>query len=84
MPQIKSAKKRVLTQEAARQRNAAQRSALRSAIKTYKTAKANDAENAADLFKAATRAIDMAKSKGLIHANKAGRDKSRLAALNSK
>lgn len=84
MPQIKSAKKRVLTQEAARQRNAAQRSAMRSAIKSFKTAKAANAENAADLFKAASRAIDMAKSKGLIASNKAGRDKSRLAALNNK
>ncbi|WP_054675999.1 30S ribosomal protein S20 [Lacticaseibacillus sharpeae] len=84
MPQIKSAKKRVLTQEAARQRNAAQRNAMRSAVKSFKTAKASDADNANDLFKAATRAIDMAKSKGLIHANKAGRDKSRLAAINNK
>lgn len=84
MPQIKSAKKRVLTQEAARQRNASQRNAMRSAVKNFKAAKANNADDAADLFKTATRAIDMAKSKGLIHSNKAGRDKSRLAALNNK
>ncbi|WDF81628.1 30S ribosomal protein S20 [Lacticaseibacillus pabuli] len=84
MPQIKSAKKRVLTQEAARQRNAKQRNAMRTAVKSFKTAKEADADNAADLFKAATRAIDMAKSKGLIHSKKAGRDKSRLAAINNK
>ncbi|KRL85550.1 30S ribosomal protein S20 [Lacticaseibacillus pantheris] len=84
MPQIKSAKKRVITQESARQRNAAQRSALRTTIKKFKTAKATGADDSQELFQAATRAIDMAKSKGLIHANKAARDKSRLAAINNK
>ncbi|MCI1986790.1 MAG: 30S ribosomal protein S20 [Lactobacillus sp.] len=84
MPQIKSAIKRVKTQEASRQKNAAQSSALRSTIKKYKAAQANGADNAQDLLKDATRAIDMAASKGLIHKNKAGRDKSRLSALLNK
>ncbi|KRK74374.1 30S ribosomal protein S20 [Lacticaseibacillus nasuensis] len=81
MPQIKSAIKRVKTQEAARQRNASQLSALRTAVKKYKVAAAANADNAADLLKDASRALDMAETKGLLHKNKAGRDKSRLAAL---
>ena len=78
MPQIKSAMKRVKTIEKANQRNASQLSTMRSAIKKFKAAKTAGNEEAADLLKAATRAIDMASTKGLIHANKAGRDKSRL------
>lgn len=81
MPQIKSAIKRVKTQEASRQLNASQLSALRTAVKKYKVAAASKADNAADLLKDATRALDMAQSKGLLHKNKVGRDKSRLAAL---
>ena len=84
MPQIKSAIKRVKTQEAARQNNMTQVSSMRTAIKKFKVAAANGADDAQDLFKAATRSIDMANSKGLIHKNKAGRDKSRLAALLTK
>lgn len=84
MPQIKSAIKRVKTQEASRQLNAGQLSALRTTVKKYKTAVANNADNVQDLLKEASRAIDMAQSKGLLHRNKAGRDKSRLAALLNK
>ena len=84
MPQIKSAIKRVKTQEASRQKNAAQSSALRNTVKKFKVAQANGADNASELYKEATRAIDMATSKGLIHKNKAGRDKSRLSALLNK
>jgi len=81
MPQIKSAIKRVKTQEASRENNMTQMSSMRTAIKKFKVAAENGADNAQDLLKAATRAIDMANSKGLIHKNKAGRDKSRLSAL---
>ncbi|WP_125703205.1 30S ribosomal protein S20 [Lacticaseibacillus daqingensis] len=84
MPQIKSAIKRVKTQAANRERNIAQVSALRTSVKKFKVAAASNADNKQDLFKAATRAIDMAASKGLIHKNKAGRDKSRLSALLAK
>jgi small subunit ribosomal protein S20 len=81
MPQIKSAIKRVKTQGDARKRNAAQMNQLRTAIKKFKTAQAADAENASELHIAAARALDKAASKGLIHKNKASRDKSRLAKL---
>ncbi|WP_262314535.1 30S ribosomal protein S20 [Lacticaseibacillus parakribbianus] len=84
MPQIKSAIKRVKTQAANRERNAAQVSALRTTVKKFKVAAAAGADNKQDLYKEAARAIDMATSKGLIHKNKAGRDKSRLSALLTK
>ncbi|KRN03623.1 30S ribosomal protein S20 [Holzapfeliella floricola] len=83
MPQIKSAIKRVKTMEAANDRNATQMSRLRTAIKKFKVAKANNADNTVELFNQALRAIDMASSKGLVHKNKANRDKSRLAKLNA-
>ena len=84
MPQIKSAIKRVKTQEAARVRNIAQMNAMRTAVKKFKTATEQNADNSQDLYKAAARAIDMANSKGLIKKNKAGRDNSRLSALLNK
>ncbi|KRK65418.1 hypothetical protein FC72_GL000887 [Companilactobacillus tucceti DSM 20183] len=82
MPQIKSAIKHVKSAEKANLRNGSQRNAMRSAIKNFETSAANNADNKEDLFRSAVRAIDMAKSKGLIKANKAARDKSRLAKMN--
>ncbi|WP_125566624.1 MULTISPECIES: 30S ribosomal protein S20 [Companilactobacillus] len=82
MPQIKSAIKRVKQQEKANLRNTSQRSAMRSAIKNFEASAANNTDNKEDMFRTAVRAIDMAKSKGLIKANKAARDKSRLAKMN--
>jgi len=84
MPQIKSAMKRVKTIEKANNRNASQLSTMRSAIKKFKVATEEGSDQAADLSRAATRAIDMAETKGLIHANKAGRDKSRLNKMMAK
>ena len=84
MPQIKQAIKRVKTQEASRQRNISQKSDMRTTVKKFRAAAAAGADNAQDLYKEATRALDMAASKHLIHKNKAGRDKSRLAALLTK
>ncbi|WP_163653034.1 30S ribosomal protein S20 [Listeria sp. PSOL-1] len=80
MPNIKSAIKRVKTNETRNNRNVAQRSAMRTAIKKVEVAAANHAENTQELFVAASKTIDSAASKGLIHKNKAARDKSRLAA----
>ena len=58
MPQIKSAIKRVKTQENARERNIAQLNAMRTAVKKFKSASEQNADNSQDLYKAATRAID--------------------------
>ncbi|MBU3828686.1 MAG: 30S ribosomal protein S20 [Candidatus Lactobacillus pullistercoris] len=81
MPQIKSAIKRVKTQDAARKRNAAQMNKLRTAVKKFKAAAAAGAEDASKLRVEAESALDKAVSKGLIHKNKAARDKSRLDKL---
>lgn len=59
--------------------NVGQVSAMRSAKKRYLTAVENGQDNSAELYKAAAKAIDQAASKGLIHKNKAARDKSRLS-----
>ena len=78
MPNIKSAKKRVLLAEARNERNRAARSNLRTTIKKADAAIANGAEDMGDAVKAAVKKIDMAANKGLIHKNTAARKKSNL------
>lgn len=80
MPNIKSAIKRVKTAETRNSRNASQRSAMRTAIKKFDEAAANNADNAKDHYVEASKKLDSAVSKGLIHKNNAARNKSRLAA----
>ncbi len=78
MPNIKSAKKRVIVNENNAMRNKSVRSALRTAIKK---ADAAIAENAADkdvAVKAAVKSIDAATTKGILHKNNAARKKSAL------
>jgi small subunit ribosomal protein S20 len=74
VPNIPSAKKNMRKARAATVRNRAQRSALRTALKKAKapTASAEDRVKAVSL-------LDRAARKGLIHANAAARQKSRLA-----
>lgn len=79
MPNIESAIKRVRTAKKANVQNNAQKSAMRTAIKRFETALAEGSENTAELLKVALKSIDEAATKGLIHKNKASRDKSRLA-----
>ena len=80
MPNIKSAIKRVKTSEKRRLRNASQKSALRTAIKSFETAAAGaNPETAREALIQASRKLDKAASKGLIHKNAAARKKSRLA-----
>ncbi|MCK8487925.1 30S ribosomal protein S20 [Paenibacillus sp. MBLB2552] len=80
MPNIKSAIKRVKTNDKRRVLNASQKSALRTAVKTADTALANnEVEAAKAAFVAATKKLDKAVTKGLIHKNAAARKKSRLA-----
>lgn len=80
MPIIKSAIKRVKVNEQANARNAQQLSAMRTAVKKFDKAVVANADNKEELFKVAVSAVDSAKAKGLIKANKAARDKSRMAA----
>lgn len=79
MPNIKSAIKRVKTTEKKRALNASQKSALRTAIKTFENlAEGNDLDAAKNALTHAIKQIDKAASKGLIHKNAAARQKSRL------
>lgn len=79
MPNIKSAIKRVKTSEKRRAQNASVKSALRTAIKNFETVAAgSDAKKAQEAFLVATKKIDKAANKGLIHKNAASRQKSRL------
>ena len=80
MPNIKSAIKRVRTNETKNAQNIAFKSALRTAVKKFEVAAETNADDAKELFNSAVKHLDKAASKGLIHANKASRDKARLAA----
>lgn len=80
MPNIKSAIKRVKTNEKRRLRNASQKSALRTAVKAAESAIHNqNVESAKAALLLATKKLDKAVTKGLIHKNAANRKKSRLA-----
>jgi small subunit ribosomal protein S20 len=73
------ATKRARQAEDARQLNASQRSNMRTYIKKVIAAiKAGDRDGAVKAYAAAVPVIDSAAGKGLIHANKAARHKSRL------
>ncbi|AQY51201.1 30S ribosomal protein S20 [Listeria weihenstephanensis FSL R9-0317] len=79
MPNIKSAIKRVRTTETRNSRNTSQRTAMRTAVKKFEQAAENNAENAKELYVEASKKLDSAVSKGLLHKNNAARNKSRLA-----
>ncbi|OBR63129.1 30S ribosomal protein S20 [Paenibacillus oryzae] len=80
MPNIKSAIKRVKTNEKRRALNASQKSALRTAVKSADQAVAGtDVETAKAALIVASKKLDKAVTKGLIHKNAAARKKSRLA-----
>lgn len=82
MANIASAKKRARQSEVRRQNNAGQRSMLRTFMKKVDVAiDSKDKEAATSAYQAAVPVIDSAVSKGIIHKNKAARDKSRLNAL---
>ncbi|MCP9614588.1 30S ribosomal protein S20 [Levilactobacillus brevis] len=80
MPIIKSAIERAKTNVKANERNSAQLSTMRTAVKRFEKAKTAGADNAEELYRKASAAVDKAASKGLIKRNKASRDKSRMAA----
>jgi small subunit ribosomal protein S20 len=73
------AKKRARQAEVHRQRNASQRSAMRTSIKALRKAiDAGDKEQAVAAFQSAVPVLDRMARKGLIHKNAAARSKSRL------
>lgn len=74
-----SARKRARQAERHRQHNASLRSHVRTKIKkVLRAIEAGDKAAAEEAYKAAIPAIDRSVSKGIMHANKAARHKSRL------
>ena len=81
MAKSAQARKRARQAEQARQRNASQRSMMRTYVKKVVTAiAAGNKDDADSAFKAAVPVLDRMADKGLIHKNKAARHKSRLNA----
>ena len=75
------ARKRARQAEDARQRNAGQRTMMRTYVKKIVNAiAAGNKDDAADAYKVAVPVLDRMADKGLIHKNKAARHKSRLNA----
>ena len=80
MANIKSQLKRIKTNEKARQRNKATKSALKTSIRRFRdAADSGDTAKASQLAYAASRALDKAASKGIIHKNQAANRKSAIA-----
>ena len=80
MPNIKSAKKRVLVTEKKSMQNKAIKSALKTQIKKFLAAVgAGDKETANKLYPETVSAIDTAASKGILHKNNAANKKAKLA-----
>ena len=80
MANIKSQIKRIRTNEAARVRNKSVKSALKTAVRSFReAADSGDRATAEIKLVAASRALDKAASKGVIHANQAANKKSAMA-----
>lgn len=79
MPNIKSAKKRVLVIAKKTARNKALNSALKTEIKKANLAVETNADNKAEAVRVAIKKIDQAAAKGIMHKNTAARKKSALA-----
>jgi small subunit ribosomal protein S20 len=77
---IKSQKKRILTNEKARLRNNAVKSELKTAIRAVNTAvDSTDKDAAAAALATASRKLDKAVSKGVLHKNNAANRKSAIS-----
>lgn len=80
MPNIKSAKKRVLVTEKKTMENKAIKSALKTSIKKFLAAiQSGDKALADRLYPETVSAIDAAAGKGIIHKNNAANKKAKLA-----
>ena len=78
MANIKSQKKRILTNAKRQEKNKAVRSALKTRIKQADRAALGSAEDTADQVRRAVKALDKAAAKGIIHKNQAANRKSKL------
>nr|MDT0662376.1 30S ribosomal protein S20 [Micromonospora sp. DSM 115978] len=80
MANIKSQIKRNRQNEKRRLRNKAVKSSLKTAIRKFNAAsESGNTEEASTLMRAASRQLDKAVSKGVIHANQAANRKSAIA-----
>jgi small subunit ribosomal protein S20 len=80
MANIKSQIKRIKTNAKSQERNKAVRSSLKTAIRRFRDAvTAGDSANVSKELRAASRALDVAVAKGVIHKNQAANKKSAMA-----
>jgi small subunit ribosomal protein S20 len=80
MANIKSQIKRNRQNEARHQRNKAVRSELKTLTRRFRKAvEAGEKDTASELFQRASRALDKAASKGVVHRNTAANRKSGMA-----
>ena len=80
MANIKSQIKRNRQNEIRRARNKSTRSSLKTRVKSFlQIVESGDQEQARQAYVDATKALDQAAAKGVIHKNKAANQKSRLA-----
>jgi small subunit ribosomal protein S20 len=78
MANIKSQKKRILTNAKRQERNKAVRSELKTRVKKADRAATEGTEDIDDQVRRAVKALDMAAAKGVIHKNQAANRKSKL------
>lgn len=84
MANIKSQLKRIRTNEKARLRNKSIKSSLKTAVRRFReAAAAGDKDRAQSELVTASRALDKAVSKGVIHRNQAANRKSAMAKRNN-
>jgi small subunit ribosomal protein S20 len=77
---IKSQLKRIKTNEKARLRNKAVKSSLKTSIRKFReAADAGERDTAVEAMNVASRQLDKAASKGVIHTNQAANRKSAMA-----
>jgi len=82
MPNTASAKKRLRQNEKRRAHNRTLRSRMRTQLRRVREAvEAGDSEKAQTEFRVASKRLDQAAAKNLIHKNAAARSKSRLSQL---
>ena len=82
MPNIKSAKKRVLVSEKKALENKMFKSAFKTIVKKFEAAvEAGDAKTAQELYVTVIKTTDKAAAKGIIHKTTAARKKSRFTLM---
>ena len=84
MPNIKSAKKRVLVAQTKTIQNRATKKAYKEAVKAFEAAVAENSNEKEELYKKAVSLVDKSWSKGVLAKNTAARKKAGLAKLLNK